>query len=50
MELKDKTLQHYYYEKQTYGKKYDNKLTKMMMQSLETTPFCVKIADLGFAR
>lgn len=50
MELEGETLQRYYYEKQTFGKRYDNQLTKLLLQSLDNVEFKVKIADLGYAR
>jgi serine/threonine protein kinase len=50
MELKADELQRFYYENTTFGRKYTSRLSKLMLQSLEETPFTVKIADLGYAR
>ena len=50
MELHGEELQRFYYEGTTFGRKYRSNLTKLMLKSLEETPFTVKIADLGYAR
>jgi serine/threonine protein kinase len=50
MELQGEELQRYYYEGNTYGRKYKSQLNKLMLKSLEDTPFIIKIADLGYAR